>query len=152
MAADGLLVVHGGGPTAVINASLYGAVDEALNTAEPWGASLGARGGVGGITDGNLVDFGQVPRDQLDLLPFSPSSAIGTSRKPLEDEDYRELAHALRPSGHPVASVHRRQRHDGHLRQDLARLPRGGRAHRRRGHPQDHGQRHRGDRPRARLR
>ncbi len=98
MAADGLLVVHGGGPTAVINASLYGAVDEALGTPGV-GRVLGALGGVGGITDGNLVDFGQVPREKLDLLPFSPSSAIGTSRKPLEDEDYRELAHTLDRQG-----------------------------------------------------
>lgn len=98
MAADGLLVVHGGGPTAVINASLYGAVDEALGTPGV-GRVLGALGGVGGITDGNLVDFGQVSREKLDLLPFSPSSAIGTSRKPLEDEDYRELARALDRQG-----------------------------------------------------
>lgn len=98
MAADGLLVVHGGGPTAVINASLYGAVDEALGTPGV-GRVLGALGGVGGITDGNLVDFGQVPREKLDLLPFSPSSAIGTSRKPLEDADYRELARALDRQG-----------------------------------------------------
>lgn len=98
MAADGLLVVHGGGPTAVINASLYGAVDEALGTPGV-GRVLGALGGVGGITDGNLVDFGQVPREKLDLLPFSPSSAIGTSRKPLEDEDYRELSRALDRQG-----------------------------------------------------
>lgn len=98
MAADGLLVVHGGGPTAVINASLYGAVDEALGTPGV-GRVLGALGGVGGITDGDLVDFGQVPREKLDLLPFSPSSAIGTSRKPLEDEDYRELARALDRQG-----------------------------------------------------
>lgn len=98
MAADGLLVVHGGGPTAVINASLYGAVDETLGTPGV-GRVLGALGGVGGITDGNLVDFGQVPREKLDLLPFSPSSAIGTSRKPLEDEDYRELARALDRQG-----------------------------------------------------
>lgn len=98
MAADGLLVVHGGGPTAVINASLYGAVNEALGTPGV-GRVLGALGGVGGITDGNLVDFGQVPREKLDLLPFSPSSAIGTSRKPLEDEDYRELAHTLDRQG-----------------------------------------------------
>ena len=98
MAADGLLVVHGGGPTAVINASLYGAVDEALGTPGV-GRVLVALGGVGGITDGNLVDFGQVPREKLDLLPFSPSSAIGTSRKPLEDADYRELARALDRQG-----------------------------------------------------
>ena len=98
MAADGLLVVHGGGPTAVINASLYGAVDEALGTPGV-GRVLGALGGVGGIAEGRLVDFGQVPRERLDLLPFSPSSAIGTSRTPLENEDYRALAHALRDQG-----------------------------------------------------
>lgn len=89
-----LLVVHGGGPTAVINASLYGAVDEALKTPGV-GRVLGALGGVGGITQGNFVDFSQVDRAKLDLLPRSPSSAIGTSRKPLEDDDYAELAAAL---------------------------------------------------------
>lgn len=32
--SDALLVMHGGGPTAVINASLYGAVQEAMATPE----------------------------------------------------------------------------------------------------------------------
>lgn len=98
MAVDGLLVVHGGGPTAVINASLYGAVDEALRTPGV-GRVLGARGGMGGILDADFVDFRQVSPERLSLLPHSPSSAIGTSRKPLEDDDYRDLAHALRDSG-----------------------------------------------------
>lgn len=98
MAADGLLVVHGGGPTAVINASLYGAVDEALRTPGV-GRVLGARGGMGGILDADFVDFRQVSPERLSLLPHSPSSAIGTSRKPLEDDDYRDLAHALHDSG-----------------------------------------------------
>ena len=98
MAADGLLVVHGGGPTAVINASLYGAVDEALRTPGV-GRVLGARGGMGGILDADFVDFRQVSPERLALLPHSPSSAIGTSRKPLEDDDYRDLAHALRDAG-----------------------------------------------------
>lgn len=98
MAADGLLVVHGGGPTAVINASLYGAVDEALRTPGV-GRVLGARGGMGGILDADFVDFRQVSPERLSLLPHSPSSAIGTSRKPLEDDDYRDLAHALRDAG-----------------------------------------------------
>lgn len=98
MAADGLLVVHGGGPTAVINASLYGAVDEALRTPGV-GRVLGARGGMGGILNADFVVFRQVSPERLSLLPHSPSSAIGTSRKPLEDDDYRDLAHALRDSG-----------------------------------------------------
>ena len=46
---DALLVVHGGGPTAVINASLFGAVDEALKTPGV-GRVLGALGGMGGIS------------------------------------------------------------------------------------------------------
>ena len=92
---DTLLVMHGGGPTAVINASLFGAVDEALRTPEA-GRVLGALGGVGGILDGRFVDFGTVSRETLALLPHSPSSAIGTSRKPLEEKDYRALAHALK--------------------------------------------------------
>lgn len=33
--ADNLLVVHGGGPTAVINASLYGVIREALKRIHP---------------------------------------------------------------------------------------------------------------------
>ena len=97
-AADGLLIVHGGGPTAVINASLYGAVDEALKTPGV-GRVLAAKGGIGGITDGTLIDFSKVAREQLELLPYSPSSAIGTSRKPLEQEDYDELAQALSAQG-----------------------------------------------------
>ena len=90
-----LLVVHGGGPTAVINASLYGAVTEALAAPEV-GRVLGALGGVGGITSGRFVDFSQADPAAVERLPFSPSSAIGTSRKPLEDADYAELAQALK--------------------------------------------------------
>lgn len=92
--SDALLVMHGGGPTAVINASLYGAVEEAMARHEV-GRVLGALGGVGGILENRFVDFSQVPAETLALLPHSPSTAIGTSRKPLEDEDYRALAHAL---------------------------------------------------------
>ena len=98
MTSDGLLIMHGGGPTAVINASLYGAVTEALSCPSV-GRVLGARGGVGGITDGDLIDFANVPADRLKMLLSSPSSAIGSSRKPLEATDYAEIAEALRAQG-----------------------------------------------------
>ena len=81
MAADGLLVVHGGGPTAVINASLYGAVDEALRTPGV-GRVLGARGGMGGILDADFVDFRQVSPERLSLLPHSPSSRHARQMRP----------------------------------------------------------------------
>ena len=87
MAGEALCVMHGGGPTAVINASLYGAVREALATGSI-GRVLGARGGVGGILTGDFVDFGNVSAGELELLLSSPSSAIGSSRMPLGDDDY----------------------------------------------------------------
>ena len=90
--------MHGGGPTAVINASLYGAVTEALANPSV-GRVLGAIGGVGGITEGNLLDFAGVLASRLEMLPSSPSSAIGSSRKPLGPDDYVEIARALERQG-----------------------------------------------------
>ena len=98
MAPDALAIVHGGGPTAVINASLYGAVTEAL-AAPGVGRVLGALGGVGGLVSGSFVDFSGVGRDRLSLLPSSPSSAIGTSREPVDEEGYRAIAESLAREG-----------------------------------------------------
>ena len=94
MAADALCIMHGGGPTAVINASLYGAVSEA-QACGAVGRVLGARGGVGGILEDDFVDFDTVPQAQLEGLLSSPSSAIGSSRMPLEAGDYARIAQAL---------------------------------------------------------
>lgn len=96
--ADNLLVVHGGGPTAVLNASLYGAVTEAL-AAPGVGRVLGARGGMGGVLSGEFIDFSQVGEGELGLLPRSPSSAIGTSRRPLDAADYARIAEGLGRAG-----------------------------------------------------
>lgn len=88
------LVIHGGGPTAVINASLYGLVDEAkrvLKVDHIWGAI----GGVAGLLDGNFCELGEISQDRLRLLLSSPASAIGTGRDALQEEDYCRLACAL---------------------------------------------------------
>ena len=73
-----LLFLHGGGPTAVLNASLYGAVDEAKKHPSV-GKILAARGGSGGLLRRSLIDLRAVPDDQFRLLPFTPGSAIGSS-------------------------------------------------------------------------
>ncbi len=98
MAGDALAIFHGGGPTAVINASLYGAVDEALSSREI-GRVLGVLGGVDGISQGRFVDFSEVSREGLRGLLASPSSAIGSSRTPLEAEDYVRLAQDIERAG-----------------------------------------------------
>jgi 6-phosphofructokinase 1 len=92
---ENLLIVHGGGPTAVINASLYGAVTEAKKYAN-LSHLYGARNGTGGLLDRELVELGTVPEEQLSLLLQTPGSAIGTSRDQLEQPEYDRMAEILR--------------------------------------------------------
>ena len=78
--------MHGGAPTAVINASLYGVIEEARknNLVE---RILASDGGTGGFLDGKILDLTDIPQDKLDLLPHTPGSAIGTSRDCLKAEE-----------------------------------------------------------------
>lgn len=89
-----LLVAHGGAPSSVINASLYGVIREAQkqNCIE---SIYGAVGGVGGILEERFIDFRNQSSRQIDLLPKSPATAIGTSRKHLRDEDYDQIVKIL---------------------------------------------------------
>lgn len=90
-----LLIAHGGAPTAVINASLYGAVMEAKNSGVVEHI-YGAIHGSAGILSENFVDLGAVPQEELEKLLTTPGSAIGTSRTHLEPEDYQEMARILK--------------------------------------------------------
>ncbi len=89
-----LLVIHGGGPTAVMNSSLFGAVTEAQKS----NAVLriyGARNGTGGVLREAFVELSEEPLKRLELLLRTPGSAIGTSRDPLQQEDYIKMAKIL---------------------------------------------------------
>jgi len=89
-----LLIIHGGAPTAVINGSLYGAVQEAKKHSEImhiWGA----RGGSLSVAGNNFVNLKSVPEEKLKLLLHTPSSAIGTSRDQLSEKDYDDIADSL---------------------------------------------------------
>ena len=89
-----LVIIHGGGPTAVLNCSLYGAVTEALDSGEV-DRVYGAVGGTGGLLRGNLLEFNTVAREELEKLKRTPATAIGTSRDALETEDYERMADIL---------------------------------------------------------
>lgn len=93
-----LLIVHGGGPTAVINCSLYGAIKEAKTHTEI-GRILGARNGTGGVLKEDFIDLGALFDERLELLKQTPGSAIGTSRDELESEEYRKMAMILDKTG-----------------------------------------------------
>ena len=74
-----VLVAQGGGPTAVINQSLVGAVLESRkfrNVSLVYGALHGVRG----IVDEDLVDLTQETSHNLEMVGETPSSALGSTR------------------------------------------------------------------------
>lgn len=93
-----LLIVHGGGPTAVLNASLYGAVAEAQASGQI-DAVYGAIGGTAGVLAERFARFDTVPEARLTLLTRTPGTAIGTSRHPLMADDYQRMVEICRRHG-----------------------------------------------------
>ena len=90
-----VLVVHGGGPTAVMNASLYGVIKEAKRHPEI-GAVYGALGGMEGILEERLVNLSELTKAEAKLLLTTPGSAIGSSRYPITKEVYRKMAEVIK--------------------------------------------------------
>ncbi len=96
--AENVLVVHGGGPTAVINSSLYGVLEEAKESGRIEKV-YGAIGGSEGILKERLLDLLQFPEEKLKLLLQTPATAIGSSRYALEQEDYEAMVDIFRKYG-----------------------------------------------------
>lgn len=88
--AENVLVVHGGGPTAVINSSLYGVIEEAKKNGNI-DHVYGAMGGSGAIFQEKFLDLMAFAQEKLKLLLETPATAIGSSRYALEQEDYEAM-------------------------------------------------------------
>lgn len=74
-----VLIAQGGGPTAVINQSLVGAVLESRKFPEV-DRVYGALHGVRGIIDENFVDLTQATTNNLEKVASTPSSALLSTR------------------------------------------------------------------------
>jgi ATP-dependent phosphofructokinase / diphosphate-dependent phosphofructokinase len=74
-----IVIAQGGGPTAVINQTLCGAI-LAARRHDPSMRILGARYGVRGLTEGNVVDLTTMPEVELRRLGNTPNSALGSTR------------------------------------------------------------------------
>jgi 6-phosphofructokinase 1 len=74
-----LVIAQGGGPTAVINQSLAGAVLAAAEFPQITGI-YGARHGVRGIVDENFIELATQSRADLEAIAATPSSALGSTR------------------------------------------------------------------------
>ena len=75
-----------GGPTSVINASAYGVISAALNNPNITRV-LGAEHGIKGVLNDRLFDMSQEDPAELELLKYTPSSALGSCRYKMADPD-----------------------------------------------------------------
>ena len=75
-----------GGPTSVINASAYGVIATALKNPSITRV-LGAEHGIKGVLNDRLFDMGQEDPAELELLKYTPSSALGSCRYKMADPD-----------------------------------------------------------------
>ena len=90
-----LLIVHGGAPTAVMNASLYGVIEESRNS-QKIDHVFGAIGGSEAVLKEQFLDLLAYPELETRRLLHTPASSIGTSRFALEEEHYARMAEVLK--------------------------------------------------------
>jgi 6-phosphofructokinase 1 len=88
------IVGQSGGPTSVINASLVGVVDACLASSEIQEVH-GMRWGIEGFMQDMLVDLRGQSRATLDAVRETPSSALGSCRHKLRDEDLPRILEVL---------------------------------------------------------
>lgn len=106
------LVAQSGGPTAVINASFMGVLDEALENKVFDNVYAGING-IEGILQNKLINLSQIPYSKLKNLKYTPSSALGSCRYKMknyneDNSEYEKLFNILKE--HNIkAFLYRRQ-------------------------------------------
>lgn len=82
-----ILVGQSGGPTAVINASLYGVITEGARCRENVGAVYGMVNGVEGFLRNRYLNLSQeLSEEQLKLLRVTPAAYLGSCRYKLPED------------------------------------------------------------------
>ena len=90
MLKGNLVVAQSGGPTAVINASLAGVIQEARQYKQIE-SIYGLVHGIEGALKDELIDLGQELPETIDLLVQTPGSALGSCRHKLNDDEYKQI-------------------------------------------------------------
>lgn len=96
MSRKNLIVGQSGGPTAVINSSLYGVVSEGRRHPDAIEHIYGMINGIEGFLKETILDFAEVlPGEKLDGLKSTPGAYLGSCRyklpESLEDPVYQKL-------------------------------------------------------------
>ena len=80
------IVGQSGGPTAVINASLYGVIKEGINQ-EAIDHVYGMINGIEGYMSGTCMDLtADLTSDELELLKLTPAAYLGSCRYKLPED------------------------------------------------------------------
>ena len=87
-------IAHSGGPTAVLNMSLLGVMDEARRRKLPhlWAG----RWGLGGVLRNDVVDLLQISSHRLSFFAQTPGSLVGSYRGPMSDGDIGRILEFFR--------------------------------------------------------
>ncbi|MGM9573902.1 MAG: 6-phosphofructokinase [Hominicoprocola sp.] len=89
------IIGQSGGPTSVINASAYGVIRTALDS-DVITNVYGAEHGIKGVLNDRLFDMSKEDAGELELLKYTPSSALGSCRYKMkdpneDDTDYKRI-------------------------------------------------------------
>ena len=95
MTKKNLIVGQSGGPTAVINSSLYGVVSEGIAHSDEIGEVYGMVNGIEGFLEDRILNFREaLPDEQLDYLKHTPGAYLGSCRYKLPEsleEKFEEM-------------------------------------------------------------
>ena len=85
-----LVVAQGGGPTPVINCSLFGIIDQAISSGKI-AKVLGARYGITGVLRDDFSDLSTLTGQWKEGLKHAPGAALGSCRHKLQDQEYPRI-------------------------------------------------------------
>ncbi len=95
MLTGNAIVGQSGGPTAVINASLAGVVEAARNIPQIKNV-YGMQYGIEGFMKEEILDLGNQPAGIIEGLKHTPSSALGSTRHKVQEEDFPVILEVLK--------------------------------------------------------
>lgn len=81
-----IIVGQSGGPTAVINASLYGVIREGISSGDEIGKVFGMIHGIEGFMAGRVMELSALPSEELELLKLTPAAYLGSCRYKLPED------------------------------------------------------------------
>lgn len=93
------LYIQSGGPTAVINCSAYGVIDECRKAVSEIGRLYASLHGIVGVLQDDLYDCAELSQKQLERMSQTPSMVFGSCRYTVKEnvtEDYDKILSTLK--------------------------------------------------------